>query len=158
MHGPRDADRVAFLEGVVADQVSRHLPGDAHDGNRIHQRVGQPGDGVGGAGAGGDEHDAHLAGRARITFGGVDRALLMADEDVLDAILLEQLVVDRKHGTPRITEDVLDALIGESLKHDLGACHRARHVGLTHSTKAKESRSRLKVRGAVKARGLAQKA
>jgi hypothetical protein len=65
----------------------------------------------------------------------VDRALLMADEDVLDAILLEQLVVDRKHGTPRITEDVLDALIGESLKHDLGACHRARHVGLTRLVK-----------------------
>ena len=27
--GPRDADGVAFLEGVVADQVGRHLPGDA---------------------------------------------------------------------------------------------------------------------------------
>ena len=26
--GPRDADRVAFLERVVADQVRRHLPGD----------------------------------------------------------------------------------------------------------------------------------
>ena len=39
--GPRDAHGVAFLEGIIADQVRRHLPGDAHQRNRIHQRVGQ---------------------------------------------------------------------------------------------------------------------
>ena len=100
-------------------------------GNRIHQRVGQPGDGVGRAGARGDQHDADLAGRARIALSRVHGALLVADEDVLDAVLLVQLVIDRQHGTPRITEDVLDALIGESLKHHLGACHCARHVVLT---------------------------
>ena len=49
--GPRDADRVALLEGVVADQVRGYLAGDADDGNGIHQRVGQPGYGVRGAGA-----------------------------------------------------------------------------------------------------------
>ncbi len=129
--GPRDADRVAFLEGIVADQVRRHLPGDADDRNRIHQRVGQSGDGVGRAGARCDQHDADFAGRARIALCRVHGALLVADEDVLDAVLLVQLVIDRQHGTPRITEDVLDALIGESLKHHLGACHCARHVVLT---------------------------
>ena len=96
-------------------------------GNRIHQRVGQAGDGVGRAGARGDQHDADLAGRARIAFGGMDRALLVAHEDVLDAVLLEQLVIDRQDGAARIAENVLDALIGESLKHHLGACHCARH-------------------------------
>ena len=30
---PRDADRVAFLEGVIADQVRRDLAGDADDRN-----------------------------------------------------------------------------------------------------------------------------
>ncbi len=48
--GARDADRVAFLEGVVADQMRRHLTGDADDRDRIHERVGQAGDGVGRAG------------------------------------------------------------------------------------------------------------
>ena len=124
---PRDADRVAFLEGVVADEMGRHLAGDADDRDRIHQRVGQAGDGVGGAGTGGDENDADLAGRAGVAFGGVNGALLVADENVLEAILLKQLIVDRQHGAARIAENVLNALIGESLKHHLGAGHRARH-------------------------------
>ncbi len=93
--------------------------------HRIHQRVGQAGDGVGGAGARGDEHAADLAGRARIAFRGMDRALLVAHEDVLEPILLEQLVIDRQHRAAGIAENMLDALIGESLEHHLGACHRA---------------------------------
>ena len=79
---PRDADRVGFLERVGADQGGRHLPGDDDHRDRIHQRVGDAGDGVGRAGAGGDEHDAGLAGRTRIAFRGVGRGLLVADEDV----------------------------------------------------------------------------
>ena len=123
--GPRDADRVAFLEGVVADEMGRHLAGDADDGDRIHQRVGQPGDGIGGAGAGGDEHAADLAGRARIAFGRVHRALLVAHENVLEPVLLEQLVIDGQHGAARIAENMLDALVGKRLEHHFRACHRA---------------------------------
>ena len=33
--GPGDADRVALLEGVVADQMGRHLPGDDDDRDRV---------------------------------------------------------------------------------------------------------------------------
>ena len=50
-----DAGRIAFLERVGADEMGRHLAGDADERNRVHQRVGEPGDGVGRAGAGGDE-------------------------------------------------------------------------------------------------------
>ena len=50
--GPRDADRVAFLERVVADQMGRHLPGDADDRDRIHQRIGEAGHRIGRARAG----------------------------------------------------------------------------------------------------------
>ncbi len=46
-----DADRVGFLEGVRADQMGRHLAGDADQRNGIEQGVGEAGDGVGGAGA-----------------------------------------------------------------------------------------------------------
>jgi hypothetical protein len=38
---PGDADGVAFLEGIIADQVRRHLAGDADQRDRIHQRIGQ---------------------------------------------------------------------------------------------------------------------
>ena len=121
--GPGDADGVALLEGVVADQMRRHLPGDDDDRDRVAERVGQAGDRVGGAGARGDQHAAHLAGRARIAFGGVDRALLVADQDVLDHLLLEDRVIDRQHRAARIAEQVLHALIGESLDHHFGAGH-----------------------------------
>ena len=103
---PRDADRVAFLERVVADQMGRHLSGDADDRDRIHQRVGQAGDRVGGAGPGGHQHAADLAGRARIAFGRVHRALLVPHQDVLQLVLLEQRVVDRQHRAARIAEYV----------------------------------------------------
>ena len=34
---PGDADRVAFLERVVADEMGRHLPGDDDERDRIAQ-------------------------------------------------------------------------------------------------------------------------
>ena len=61
-------------------------------------------------------------------------ALLVAHENVLDAVLLEQLVIDRQHGAAGIAENMLDALIGESLEHHLGARHCARHRILTNKT------------------------
>ncbi len=33
--GPRDADRVAFLERVIADQMGRHLAGDDDERDRV---------------------------------------------------------------------------------------------------------------------------
>ena len=68
---------------------------------------------------------ADLAGRARIAFGGVNRALLVANENVLQPILLVQLVIDRKHGAAGIAENLLDPLVGQSLQHHLGASHCA---------------------------------
>lgn len=63
-------------------------------------------------------------------------ALLMADENVLDIVLLEDLVVDRQHCATRIAEDVLDAIVPQRLEDDLRSRHpiacclivRARHV------------------------------
>ena len=107
--------------------MRRHLPGDHDDRDRVAERIGQPGDGIGGAGARRDQHATDLAGRARIAFGGVDRALLVAHQDVLDHLLLEDRVVDRQHRAARIAEDVLHALIGESLDHHFGAGHFLRH-------------------------------
>jgi hypothetical protein len=78
----RDADRVAFLEGVGADEMRRHLPGDADNRHGIEQGIGEPRHHIGGAGPRSDEEAADLAGRASIAFGRVRRALLMAHQDV----------------------------------------------------------------------------
>ncbi len=74
--------------------------------------------------------DARLAGRARIAFGGVTGALLVPDQDVLDLVLLEDLVVDRKHRAAGIAKNVLDAVIDERT-HDHGSAgHLVRIVAL----------------------------
>jgi hypothetical protein len=90
----RDAHRVALLECVLADRVRGHLPRDDDHRDRIHVRRRDAGHGVGDARPGSDEGDADLRRRARIAVGRVHGALLVAYEDVLDLVLLEELVVD----------------------------------------------------------------
>ena len=51
------------------------------------------------------------------------RALLVTNQDVLDVVLLEDLVIDRKHGPAGIAEDVLDTVIFQRAQDDLGASH-----------------------------------
>ena len=50
-------------------------------------------------------------------------ALLVAHEDVLDVVLLEQLVIDRKDRAARIAEQVQDAVVLQRLHHHLRAGH-----------------------------------
>ncbi len=88
-HRPGDAGGVALLEGIVADQMRRHLPAEDDQRHRVHQRIGNPGHRVGGAGTGGNDDDADLAGRSRIALRRVHRAALLADEDVADGVLLK---------------------------------------------------------------------
>ena len=134
---PRDADGVAFLERVVADEVRRHLPGDDDERDRVAQRVGEPGDGVGRARPRRHQHAAHLAGGARIALGGMHRTLLMPHQDVANTVLrLEQRVIDRQYRAAGIAEDVLHALIGERLDHHFRAghlCHGPLHSLVFHS-------------------------
>jgi hypothetical protein len=87
--GAGDAHGVRLLEGVRADHEGGDLAGEDDDGDGVHQRVGEAGDGVGGAGARGDERHADLAGGAGVALGGVDGGLLVADEDVVDVVLLK---------------------------------------------------------------------
>ena len=126
-----DAGGVAFLERVRADQMRRHLAGDADERDRVHQRVGQAGDRVGRAGPGGDEQHADLAGRARVAFGGVRGALLVAHQDMANLVLAENRVVDRQHRAAGIAEHEIDALVLQRLDDHLRAGHLFRHCGLS---------------------------
>jgi hypothetical protein len=119
----RDSDGVAFLKGVGADQRGRHLPGEHDHRDRIEQRIGDAGDGVGRAGTRGDEHDAGFAGRARIAFGRVRRRLFVADEDVLDCRVLVERVVDGKDRAARIAEHRIDPEVDQRLNHHVGTTH-----------------------------------
>ncbi len=136
--GPRDAGRVGFLKRVVADQMRRHLPGQADDRHRIHQRVGQPGHGVGRAGTARHQHDADLAGRARVALGGVHRAALLAHQDVAQRVLLEERIVNRQDRAAGIAEYDIDALIDERLDDDIRSADRlGRHDALRQYARKK---------------------
>jgi hypothetical protein len=124
--GPRDAHRVGLLERVGADQMRGHLAGQNHQRNRIHQGIGQAGDRIGCAGPRGHQHNAGLAGGAGIAFRGMGGALLVAHQDMGDAVVGEQRVIDGKHRAAGIAEDMGYALVLERAHHHLSAGQRNR--------------------------------
>ncbi len=124
-----DADRVRLLKRIRSDQVRRDLAGDDHHRDRIHQRVGDAGDGIGRSGAGGDEHDAGLAGGAGIALCRMRRRLFVAHQDVADLLLVEDRVVNRKHRAAGIAEHDLHTEVGQRLDQNVRAA-LLRHNGL----------------------------
>ena len=109
----RDAADVRLLEGVRADRLGGDLAGDRDQRDRVHVRVGDRGDEVGGAGARGRHADADLAGGLGVAGGRVARALLVADQDVPDLRGVHHRVVrgeDRTAGNAeyRVGADLLE--------------------------------------------------
>ena len=102
--GPRDADRVDFLESVVADQRGAHLPGEHHQRHGVHVGIGNAGHGVGRARAGSHQNHPDFSGRFGIALGRMCRALLVAHQDVIHFLLLVQFVVDVKHGAAGVAK------------------------------------------------------
>ena len=103
--GQRRAEDVGLLEAVGADQLGPHLAGDEDGRDRVHHRVGDRGDEVGRARAGGGEGDPDLAGGLGVALGGVAAALLVAHLDVAEAGVDER-VVGRQVGPAGDAEDV----------------------------------------------------
>ena len=114
----RDADVIGLLEGVVADQVRGHLPGERDDRDRVHEGVLQRGHEIGAGGPRRHQAHAHLAGRPRVALGGVAGGRLLADEDVAQPLEVVQRVVDRQHGAAGQAEDEVDTLALQTLQHD----------------------------------------
>src|SRR6516162_6381640 len=51
----------------------------------------------------------------------------MAHEDVADLLLVEERVVNRQDRPARVSENILDPLVGQRLDHHFGACHLFHH-------------------------------
>ncbi len=132
--GPGDADGVALLEGVVADQKVGTWPVSTTIGIESISASVRPVTALVAPGPEVTSTHADLAGRARVAFGRVHGALLVAHEDVADVVLLEHRVVDRQHRAARIAENVLDALIAQGLDHHLGAGHLSGHRRLLRNS------------------------
>ena len=120
----RDALDVGLLERVGADQVRRHLAGDADDRRRVEVGVGDRSHQVGRPGAGRGDGDADPAGRPGVALGHVAGALLVAHEVVADRCGRRRpRVVQRQDRAARKAEHVGHALGLEAADDRLGAGH-----------------------------------
>ena len=79
-----DARDVGLLERVLAQARRDRLAGEHDHRHRVHHRRQQTGHRYGRARTRGHEHDARLAGGARVAIGHVGGALLVAHQDQLD--------------------------------------------------------------------------
>ena len=122
-----DAHRVRLLECVLADQRRRHLPGQRHHRNGIHQRRCKTGHHVGGSGPGCYQAHPWFPGSSRVSIGGKSRSLLVPNQKVMDACAI-QGVVQRKHRPARKTEDHFYLLAVKALQQDFRTCELLSHV------------------------------
>ena len=131
-HRHGGADDVGFLERVGAHRRSRHLAGDRHHGHRIQEGGAQAGNQVESTRtAGGPDHTDGPAAASRVPIGGMGTALLVAHEDMLDAVrVFGQLLVQGQVGAARVAEDRVHAFTEQALEYDLGAGERPgrRHI------------------------------
>ena len=102
----RDADRVRLLEAVGPEQFGSHLPGQEHDGHRVHHRVADRGHEVRRTGPAGPERHADLAGRLRIALGSVSAAGLVTHENVPDAGVVERVICRQVRAAGKAEYDV----------------------------------------------------
>ncbi len=121
---PGDANRIALLESILADVEGRHLPGEYHHRDRIHVGRGDAGHGIGRTGARGHQRDADLAGSPGITVGRVNASLLVANQNMLDLILLEQLVVNVQNRPAGVAEHVVDLFFLQAPDYNLSTGYR----------------------------------
>ena len=137
--GARDAEGVGFLEGVAADELAGDLAGERDDGDGIHHGVDQAGDQVGGAGAGSGAADAHLAGGARIAFGGEAGIFFVADQHVADVVVVDG-VVEGQGDAAGISEEAIHAFARQAFEQHFRAIHQSRHIFLNKMLAKKQKR------------------
>ncbi len=119
--GTGDSDHVGFLERVRPDQCGGHLAGDGHQGNGIHQGVRQTRNEVGRARSRGGDANAHFSCGLGITFGHMDRSLLVARVNQADPVaVLVKGVKDGKNGPAGQAPEHFHALFHHDVHDHLG--------------------------------------
>ena len=116
----RHAKNVRLLKRIGPDQRAAHLPGDAHQGNRIHLRVGNAGDQIRRAGPARGHGNAHFARNPRITFRRENRALLVPRKDVPHSAAFQR-VVQRHDRAAGIAKHQLHPFGAQALQDDVGS-------------------------------------
>ncbi len=142
--GTRDADGIAFLEGILSDIGVRHLPRDHHQRNRIHVGGGNAGHGIGRARTGGHQRHADLVRRTRQTVGRMYCSLFVANQNMFDLILLEQRIINVKDRPTRIAEYIFDLFFLQAPDYNLRTGHH-RHCRRPSKQIARKKSATLKL-------------
>ena len=116
-----DANGIAFLESVGADQVSRDLSRDHDQRDGVHQGVDDAGHRVGRSWSRRHQYNTRLARRPGIPLRRVRGALFVPDENMAEPGFMKKCVIDRQNGPAWITEKVGDALVYQHAHDHLGA-------------------------------------
>ena len=127
-HRQRDAVDVDLLEGVLADEGGRHVPGDRDDRHGVQERGADPGHEIGRARAGRSHADTDPPGDARVAVGRVRTALFVTDQDVAELGVVAEDVVQRQDDTAGVAEEDVDALAEERLTEHVGPDPRALEI------------------------------
>jgi len=127
-HRQGHPEKVGLLKSALADHCLRHLAGDGDERDRIHERVGDAGDEVGGAGAAGGHADT---GRGTgVALGRERAALLVAGQDGADLLGSGQRLVKLHARAAGVSEDRVHALALECADEDLTADHARADLAL----------------------------
>ena len=130
--GGGKADDVGLLERVGTQGGGRNLTGNHHYGGGIRHGVGHSGNDIGGSGARGYDDDAGLSAYAGKTLGRVDGPLFVADQNVMDGVLVvHQFVIHRHNLAAGIAEDRIDPFFLKGAPEGFGACYGILIVHLT---------------------------
>ena len=97
-----------------------YLAGKHDHGNGVHVSRRDTSNGVGHAGAGGDQRNAWFAGRARVGVSRMKCCLLMAYENMRKRFLLVDFVVDDQHRATGVAEEEFNSLGFEGTANDFG--------------------------------------
>ena len=103
--------------GAGFDIGALHLAGQKEAGGGIEVGSGTAGNGVGAAGAGGDQADAQVVGDAGVGFGSDAGSLLVNFGDELDAALAAERIIQVHRAAAGDEENVLHAPFGDELKY-----------------------------------------
>ena len=114
----RDAANVALLERLRPQRSARHLAGDGDHGDAVGLGAHNARDEVGGAGAGGGDANAGLAGDAGVAVGGVGGGLFVPHQDVAQLRIGPQRVVERQNGSAGVSKEHFNTLAEQTFTDD----------------------------------------
>ena len=118
-----DADNINLLECIVSDEVAGYLSGEADKRNAVVVCRCKTGDQVGCTRAAGNEAYADFSCRSRIGIRLMHQRLLVARQNDFDFILFVKLIADINGASSRITEEILDTLLLQSLYQKFVSCN-----------------------------------